>query len=230
LPLALLADAEPHRWPSEFVPPPAARTSQVEVDPPQVEPAEEPPTEWAPEWNRQDEPQPLSSLKVAQSKPPEADSLTPASPSTNRSQSAITDVPTPSEMERHRSELRGLSDEELFAQLGTAEFFERGAVALVLERRGYQRSELELGTKLVSPDESRRLELVDEVWLLPAARARHWLKMLLMDENPKIRLRALSALATTDDPQLYDLTKRLVLEDRDEKVVKLAERFMRETK
>lgn len=137
------------------------------------------------------------------------------------------DVPTPLEFERRVSDLRGISTDVLWEHLATADKFAAGAIRTVLSERGLNAAELQMTARLKSADEAERLRLVDEVSQLPAATARRMLRLLLNDPSGDVRLRALSTLATANDPKLAEVAHSLAIEDKDPRVAELASKLLR---
>ncbi len=76
-------------------------------------------------------------------------------------------------------------------------------------------------------DVAQRLALVEQTAELPSASARRLLRLMLEDSHADIRLRALTTLATTNDPQLASLAKEITLRDKDPRVADLAAELMR---
>ena len=119
-------------------------------------------------------------------------------------------------------------NDQVKAAFFTATFSVMGHVA---KADGYvSDAEIALTTMLASSEPSSRLHLMDELTKLPAAVARRWLRWLLDDVDGEVRLRALTMMATTGDPQLFDLARRRAVEDADERVVKLAAQIMQSQK
>jgi hypothetical protein len=138
------------------------------------------------------------------------------------------DVPTPLDFQRMLSDLRRLSTAELLEQLPTADMFSAGAIRKVLAERGIDAVEVELTSQIKSDDEADRLRLVDQASQLPAAAARRLLRLLVGDPSGDVRLRALTTLATTNDPGLADLARTMATEDEDPRVADLASRLLRQ--
>ena len=138
------------------------------------------------------------------------------------------EVPTPLEMEHRLSKLRSLSNESLLARLPRSDKFVVGAIRAVLEERGMQAAELEMAVRVKSPDVAERMRLIDEVSAMPAASARRLLRLLLGDDSGEVRLRALTVLATTNDPGLAELARRIVIDDNDPRVAELASQLLRQ--
>ncbi len=176
-------------------------------------------SDWSPEWGFGQRFNPSETISQ------------PIESLTNRATTPrLLDVPTPDEMQRHRQQLRPLPLRKLIAMLGTAHDFEAAMVFAVIEERGLSKAEVALATLLVSSEPSRRLQLLEELTQLPAASARRWLRWLLDDTEGEVRLRALTMMATTGDPRLFDLARQRAVEDADPRVVKLAAKIMQSQK
>ena len=139
----------------------------------------------------------------------------------------VIDVPTPDDTRRYAEKYRGVSSEVLFDQLPLVDFYQAGAMRAILKERGFDDRELQMIQRMTSVDAKERLGVIEDLSELPASRARHWLKRLIRDKDGEVRFRALSAIATTQDPQLYEIAKDLALHDNDERIVKLATGIMK---
>ena len=62
---------------------------------------------------------------------------------------------------------------------------------------------------------------------MPAAEAREQLRRLVHDADPEVRLRALTLLTTSGDPQLDAIVRQRAVEDSDPRVAELATRILR---
>ena len=156
-----------------------------------------------------------SSLDVEVRDPPKGSGL-----------STIVTVPTPLQMKQRLIELRKLSTRSLIEKLPHADKFMAGTIRLVLSQRGMSEAEIELGGRLSATDVSERMDMIGEVVALPATSARRLLRLLLEDSNGDVRLRALTTLATTGDPQLGQLAQEIAVRDNDPRVAELATRLM----
>lgn len=143
---------------------------------------------------------------------------------------ALIDVPSPDEMQSVIAALQKESTRTLLQRLAAADFYNAGAIRLVLRDRGITLEELALVDRLLSSDPAERLRLVSELKVLPARPARRWLQELLTDESAEVRLQALTALATTNDPALLGLAREMAVSDQDARVAELAARIMREAR
>jgi len=143
-------------------------------------------------------------------------------------QSVIVEVPTPLDMRRSLTEFRGMSTEGLLKSLPGADKFATGAIRTVLAERGMQQAELEMAVRSTSPNTVERMRLIDEVSALPASSARRLLRLLLDDQSAEIRLRALTVLATTNDPGLTELARTIAVKDEDPRVAEFASRLSRQ--
>ena len=133
-------------------------------------------------------------------------------------------------MDRRQQVLRKKSSQFLLAQLPKADLYEAGAIRAVLRDRGFADAELALVRRLSSPRVEDRMQLINDLGVLPAGTARRWLRRLLNDADAEIRLRALTALATTNDPELFNLARKLAVSDQDVRVSELASRIMRQVR
>ena len=131
---------------------------------------------------------------------------------------------------KQTADLQRRSSNELLSRLARASFFEAGTIRAVLRERGFDDAELALMQRLVSPAAADRLRLVEDVSILPAASALRFLRLLLNDTNADVRLRALTALATTNAPNLSALARELALRDEDPRVSELASRLLQPTR
>jgi len=180
-----------------------------------------PPVDWSPDWKTKQIPETTSPARRESLPPPRAAVISevPAS--------RVVDIPTPQAMQNQAETLRRLTTEELLQQLGGAAFYEAGVLRAVLRERGYDDAELAFLGRLVSPEVTVRLQLIEDVAVLPAAAAQRWLRLLLKDPAGDVRLRALTALATTSTPSLPVLARELAATDEDPRVLQLATRLMR---
>jgi hypothetical protein len=174
---------------------------------------------WVPEW-------------VGQTKPPvigEAEPIAKAEPTAPAATSGeLIEVPSPEEQAKMIESLEPQGTRELLAQLKAADKFEAAAIREALVARGIAVEELALADKLFAADAAERLALVDDLKVLPARTARRWLRELLVDQEAEVRLRALSALATTNDPELPSIARDMAVRDSDRRVAELALRVIRE--
>jgi len=136
------------------------------------------------------------------------------------------DAPTPVEMTVRRRQLQTMPLHDLLIRLAGAGDFEAALIRQEARARGLSDIELALAPRLASSQVKERLELLEQLSLLPARLARHWLRWLLEDADGKVRLRALTMMATTGEPRLEVLARRRMLEDTDPRVVALASRIV----
>lgn len=142
----------------------------------------------------------------------------------------VVDIPTPQDMASRTATLRRLSSEELLLRLPEANFYEAGVLRAVLVERGFDDAELAVRQQLASSNVADRLRIVEDLSQLPATTAQNVLRWLLEDESGEVRLRALTALATTNAADLAELARELAVRDEDPRVAKLASRLMREVR
>lgn len=149
-------------------------------------------------------------------------------PSPRSKSSAVIDVPTPQAMQTQAVTLRLQSTDELLLRLNSARHFEAGTLRNELVRRGHTLPELAAYRELSTTDVQVRLRLVEDATRLPAASTRRVLRWLLADTEADVRLRALTALATTNAPELATLARDLAAKDEDPRVVKLASQLLKQ--
>jgi hypothetical protein len=147
-------------------------------------------------------------------------------PSTHKSLEQVFDVPTPTEMAVRRQQLQAMPLRELMMLLGNTRDFEAALIRDVARNRGLWEMELALAPKLGSTQTTERLEILQQLSLLPARHARRWLRWLLEDEEADVRLQALAMMATTGDPQIESLARQRLLKDIDPRVVELASQII----
>ena len=140
----------------------------------------------------------------------------------------IVDIPTPDEMATKAESYRLLSDDKLIVRLRSAEFHDSGIIRSILHEREYNDAELAIRLQLDSPIVDNRLRLVEEATQLPATSAARVLRQLLGDESGDVRLRALTALATTNAPDLHELAHKVAIHDKDPRVAKFASRLLKQ--
>jgi hypothetical protein len=174
---------------------------------------------WVPEWLKKEPSE--SELPQLEAGIPDATPLAP--PIADETPRA---VPSPNEVAKRIAELKQYSLRELVGQLASADFYTAGAIRAALAERGITADELPLAQRMLSKDTAVRLQLVEDLEVLPARTARRWLKELLADELPEVRLQALTALATTNDPELVPIARELAVRDTDPQVADLATRIM----
>lgn len=150
------------------------------------------------------------------------------SPPPRTKSSTVIDVPTPRAMQTQAATLRLQSTDELLLRLSSARHFEAGALRTELVRRGYTLPELAAYREIAVADVQMRLRLVEDATRLPAASTRRVLRWLLADADADVRLRALSALATTNAPELATLARDLAVKDEDPRVAKLASQLLKQ--
>jgi hypothetical protein len=178
---------------------------------------------WVPEWSKK---------TTAEPETPQLDSIPDATPLAPPSIADETPraVPSPDEMAKRIAELKKSSLRELVGQLESADFYTAGAIRAALAERGVTADELPLANCMLSKDSAVRLQLVEDLEVLPARTARRWLKELLSDELAEVRLQALTALATTNDPELVPIARDLAVRDTDRQVADLATRIIQDAR
>ena len=178
-------------------------------------------SQWKPELTEQS---PAGNAPPAEVLDP--DLVTSPTPLTEKS----LDVPSPDEMAARFENLKAQETRALITALGKADYFTAATIRAVLKQRGITPEELSLATKLTASDPAERLLLVDDLKVLPARTARRGLRELLSDDDAEVRLKALTALATTNDPELVGVVRDLAIRESDPRVSALAARIMREAR
>jgi hypothetical protein len=90
---------------------------------------------------------------------------------------------------------------------------------------GYGEREISLAYSITHPDVDFRLRLVDALPRTDGIRPRRWLEMLLDDDDPQVRLAAMTQLATSGDAALVESLRRRAIADPDPSVRRYAERL-----
>lgn len=91
--------------------------------------------------------------------------------------------------------------------------------------QGFSEGQIELAQRLFDPDPTVRRELARALIELGSIDPLPWLLHLCRDEDPQVRLTALSLLATTGDPTLLRQVAEMVRRDPDPEVQRLSERL-----
>jgi hypothetical protein len=176
---------------------------------------------WVPEWSRQ---APLATKSNPEERPPLVESANVSS-----SERLLT-IPSPDEMAALFEKLNLQETPSLLGRVMSADYYTAAVIRAVLEARGVGDDELSIATRLAAADPAERLHLVDDLKVLPARMARRWLRELLADKDAEVRLKALTAIATTNDPELVGIAHELAVHDSDQRVTELAARIMREAR
>lgn len=142
-------------------------------------------------------------------------------------QTSIVDVPTPPEMASLASRYRQATLSELLQRLPQAGFHEAGIIRTVLTERGFESTEVALLQRLSAPAKEERLQLIQECSALPAVTSAWMLRRLVHDRDAEVRLKALTALATMQTPDLRELAHELAVHDEDPRVAQLASQLLK---
>ena len=114
----------------------------------------------------------------------------------------------------------------LFDELTSADAQLADQARRELERRGFRPDEIELGRRFADADGPRRRLLLESLPSQPGLDLRPWLLHFATDDDPQVRLAAITIMATTRDPQLLDRVKQSVFADADEEVRRTARRLL----
>ncbi len=156
-----------------------------------------------------------SSMQLRPLPPDEAVVLRELSPSETALRHETSYQPPPAEIRPVAnlvdSPMETLDDRSVMQWLGSPHLALREKAKLELIRRGYTGSQITVATRLASDDVRVRMELVDVIARDGTIDPRPWLVMLLDDESRDVQLRAISVLATMNDPAVnQELRMRLV--------------------
>jgi hypothetical protein len=109
------------------------------------------------------------------------------------------------------SPMETFDDSSIIHWLGSPHQVLREKAKLELIRRGYGGGQIALATQIASGDVAARKGLVDAIARSESMDPRPWLLFLLDDESREVKLRAISVLATMNDPAIAaELRARLV--------------------
>lgn len=111
----------------------------------------------------------------------------------------------------------------LFADLTTDDPRAADAAA-ELRRRGFRPNEIELGRRFAEADSDERRRLTESLPSQPGIDVRPWLIHLSEDDDPGVRLAAVTIMATSNDPQMAARVRQLGISDADEQVRQQARR------
>lgn len=172
-----------------------------------------------------------ASLPSASQEPPSIESAG------GRTARAI-DIPSPQLMRGWIRQLRTAATDTLQQQLAAANRYEAAAIRTVLADRGIvvertdspvtqARASAATAAESDAGAEGRRPQVVEQALRLQGAAARLRLRELVEHAQPLVRLHALRALATAEDPKLLELAERRALLDDDNRVAELAAQLLR---
>jgi hypothetical protein len=141
---------------------------------------------------------------------------------------SLVDVPGPHEIRRWLRRYRGMSNDELAAELRTAGGHQALMIDEVLQERDAPRRRTREADAAVGSPPDIRQQLLDRVSTLPPARARQLLRELASDDaqDAETRLHALSLLATSGDPKLAEIARSRAIKDADARVADLAMKIL----
>ena len=98
--------------------------------------------------------------------------------------------------------------------------------AAELAQRGYDETQLEMARQLTSPDLAVRTALAESLPSAPGIDPRMWLLWLSRDEQPDVRLSALTVMATSQDPRLMKRVEEMTRTDADRRIQQQGERLL----
>ena len=121
--------------------------------------------------------------------------------------------------------LAELSDVEVMRYLHAAGQQLTGAAHRELAGRGFDSVRLKLAHDLTDPDPRTRKALADALPGIRGIDARPWLLWLSHDEDPEVRLVAITVMATTTDRRLLERLRQLELHETDPNVLRQLQRM-----
>lgn len=139
----------------------------------------------------------------------------------------VIDVPSPQEVRLQARAMRELSDRSLVAKADDRSTQVAASARKALRGRGFSERALQVVGRLEAMAPGERRESLDQAVQLPPADARQVLRWFVADEDPQVRLRALTILATTGDPKLAELARERAVEDDDPRVAAFASELMK---
>jgi len=126
-----------------------------------------------------------------------------------------------------QAELAAAETRTLMRQLRAQDKSLAAAASDELLRRGFGQVHLDLARRLFDPNAEARKELAR---LLPGLRsvdATVWLLWLACDEDPEVRLVAITLMATTGDPAVWEQIEKMAKEDPDPRMQERVDRISR---
>ena len=97
-----------------------------------------------------------------------------------------------------------------------------------LRRRGFQSIHLQLAAHLIDPDPAKRRELAESLPRIANVDARPWLLWLSGDEDPRVRLTAVTIMATSGDRELHKRLREIDAGETDSDVRRQLDRLSRQ--
>lgn len=138
--------------------------------------------------------------------------------------------PGPEEVERRQSEprtaLRSAPTTELMQRLHAGDSHAVESARAELARRGFAEAHIELAFRLTDPDPEVRQAWARRLPGMKGVDAHGWLLWLGRDEDPDVRLTALTLLATTGDRATLEQVSRLAQQDSDPRIRLQAEQII----
>jgi HEAT repeats len=113
------------------------------------------------------------------------------------------------------SPVESLVDESIYPLLHHDQPSLREAAEIELRSRGYQERELHLAAMAGSPQIEDRIALVDHLANLDESDPRPWLRRMLHDGHRDVRLRAISVIATMNDPDAMTVLRLRLAQEGD---------------
>jgi hypothetical protein len=126
-----------------------------------------------------------------------------------------------------RGELAQVETPELMRRLRAGDGSTVAGARAELVRRGFTKIHLELARRLFDPDPNVRRELARLLPGVQGIRPGTWLWWLSRDDDPEVRLTAITLLATTGERAVLDRVEGIARNDPDPRIRRQAERIAR---
>jgi hypothetical protein len=112
----------------------------------------------------------------------------------------------------------GVEGFELFLRWHRGDTVVRGAIDDELRHRGYKPRQIEIARHLTAPDPVERRRWAEALPGLRGFDAKPWLLRLSRDDEPEVRLTAVTLMATSSDPEMLRRVAEVARTDPDERV------------
>lgn len=122
--------------------------------------------------------------------------------------------------------MKALADVSVFVYLHSEDAKVRSAAELELQSRGYNPAALQLARIVGSPDPNDRALLANELPRLSLIDPRPWLVYLCNDPDRRVRMQAISVVATYDDAEAKMILRNRLNEEDDVQISQKIRRFL----
>lgn len=125
------------------------------------------------------------------------------------------------------SPLQTYDDRSVIRMLGSEHAALREKSKAELARRGFGETDLAIAIQVATGDTQTRMDLIDGLAQSSKLDPRPWLLMMLDDPARDVRLRAISVLATMDDPAIAQRLRLQLADERDPTVAARIRRILK---